>query len=221
MEEIINHFLDSISFDTTGLIPQGQKNGVRVWQTPDGDGVGLYLFPVPPDILADINSLESLSSFYGNQLAAASVTGILIDTIDIDGCRFIKMVVRVPQQPLGMSYLGSLTLPFRDFSFVIKMQCAERGVTGMRESLIADELLSKGEIKIAKSGKFDGWEQDLSSNTSLPWKINRAEAPEYDILFPTHPLSILRRTLAQIESSIRITSDMKLEPKFTFPNNAG
>jgi len=219
--EMLNYVLDSISFDTTGLIPQGVKNGVRVWQTPDGDGVGLYFFPVPPDILADINSLESLSSFYGNQLVAVNVTGILIDTMDIDGCRFIKMIARVPQQPLGTGYLGSLTLPFRDFSFVIKMQCTERGTTGMRESIIADELLGKGEIKIDKSGGFEGWEKSLDSNASSRWKINKAEAPEYDIRFPNHPLSILRRTLAQIESSIRITSDMKMEPKFTFPNNAG
>ena len=219
MEEVINHLLDSISFDTTGLIPQGTKNGVRVWQTPDGDGVGLYFFPMPPDIKADVNSLSSVSSFYGTQLSTANLTGILINTIDLDGCRFIKMIIRMPQQPHGIGYLGSLTLPFKDFSFVIKMQCAERGVTGMRESLIVDELLGRGEIKLDKSGKFEDWEHSLDLNASSPWKISKAEAPEYDVRFPNHPLSILRRTLGQIESSIRITSDMKLESKFSFPNN--
>ena len=213
--------LDSVTFDTTGLIPQGDKNGVRVWQTPDGDGVGLYYFPLPPDIEAEINSLSSVSSFYGIQIAAANITGILIDALEIDACRVIKMIVRVPQQPLGITYVGSFTFPFRDFSFVVKMQCAERGLTGMRESLIMDELLGNGEIKIDKLGKIEGWEKSLDSVASPAWKINKAEAIEYDVKFPNHPLAILRRTLSQIERSIKVSSDVKREPKFSYPKNGG
>jgi hypothetical protein len=210
--------LDSITFDTTGLIPQGDKNGVRVWQTPDGDGVGIYYFPIPPDILADINSLESVSSFYGNMIAEAkNITGISIGSVDIDGCKFVKMIIKVPQQPFGMSYIGSLTLPFRDFSFVVKMQCAERETTGIRESIVTDELLGKGEIKIDKSGKFEGWEMPSVATHSAVWKTNRAEAIEYDVRFPNHTLSILRRTSNQIEESIKVSDDVKREPRFSYP----
>ena len=213
--------LDSITFDTTDLIPQGDKNGVRVWLTPDGDGVGLYYFPMPPDIVADVNSLSSVSSFYGRQIATARITGILIDTMEIDECRVIKMIVRVPQQPSGITYVGSFTLPFRDFSFVVKMQCAERGLTGMRKSLIMDEFLGNGEIKIDKSDKIDGWEKTLDSVDSSSWKINKAEAIEYDVKFPNHPLSILRHTFSQIEKSLKVSDDVKQEPRFTYPKNDG
>jgi len=210
--------LDSITFDTTGLIPQGDKNGVRVWQAPSGDGVGIYFFPIPPDILADINSPEFLSVFYGKMIAEAkNITGISIGSMEIDGCKFVKMIIKVPQQPFGMSYIGSLTLPFKNFSFVVKMQCAERGTTGMRESFVVDELIKKGEIKIDKSGKFEGWEKPSVSSPLEVWKINRAEAVEYDEQFPNHPLSILRRTLSQIEKSIKVSEDVKREPKFSFP----
>jgi hypothetical protein len=214
--------LDSITFDTTGLIPQGDKNGVRVWQTPEGEGVGIYYFPIPPDILADINSLESVSSFYGIMIAEAkNVTGISIGSVDIDDCKFVKMIIKVHQQPFGMSYIGSLTLPFRDFSFVVKMQCVEHGTTGMRESIVADELLGKGEIKIDKSGKLEGWEMPLVSPQSKVWKMNKAEAVEYDVRFPNHPLSILRRTFDQIEKSLKVSDDVKREPKFSYPKNGG
>jgi hypothetical protein len=40
----------------------------------------------------------------------------------------------------GVTYLGSLTIPFRDFSFVIKVQCWEEGITGLREALLFDEM---------------------------------------------------------------------------------
>jgi len=33
------------------------------------------------------------------------------------------MVLKIPRQPHGITYLGSLTIPFAEFSFVIKMQC--------------------------------------------------------------------------------------------------
>jgi hypothetical protein len=214
--------LDSITFDTTGLIPQGDINGVRVWLTSDGDSVSLYYFPMVPDILADINSLESVSTFYGNMIAEAkNITGISIGTMDIDSCKFVKMIIKAPQQPSGMSYLGSLTLPFRDFSFVVKMQCSERGLTGMRESLIVDELLEKGEIRIDKSGKFEGWARTSVLPHSASWIINKAEAVEYDGRFPNHPLSILRRTFDQIESSIKVSEEVKKEPKFSYPKNGG
>ncbi|HEX5941576.1 MAG TPA: hypothetical protein VFY66_04830 [Anaerolineales bacterium] len=214
--------LDSITFDTTGLIPQSDINGVRVWHTPEGDGLGLYYFPIPPDILADINSLTSIGSFYGNQIAAANLTGISINTLDIDECKFIKMIIRVPQQPSGMMYIGSLTLPFRDFSFVVKMQCSERGITGMRESLILNELLDNDEVEFNnKSDEFEGWELPLDTVDSPYWKINRAETVEYDARFPNHPLSILRRTFDQIEKSIKVSDDVKREPRFSYPKNGG
>ena len=212
--------LDSITFDTTGLIPQGDKNGVRVWQTPDGDGIGLYYFPIPPDISADINSLESVSAFYGKMIAEAkNIIGISIGTMDLDDCRFVKMIIKVPQQPFGMSYIGSLTLPFRDFSFVVKMQCEERGPTGIRESIIMDELLGRGEVKIDKSGRMEGWQKPLDTIASPPWKIDKAEAVEYDLRFPKHPLSILRRTFNQIEKSIKVSEDVRREPRFSYVND--
>ena len=209
--------LDSITFDTTGLSPLGDNNNARRWQTQNGDGVGIYYFPIPPDILADINSSESLSVFYGKMIAEAkNITGISIGSMEIDGCKFVKMIIKVLQQPFGMSYIGSLTLPFKNFNLVVKTQCAERGTTGIRESFVVDELMKKGEIKIDKSGKFEGWERPSVSSPLEVWKINRAEAIEYDEQFPNHPLSILRRTLSQIEKSIKVSDDIKKEPKFSY-----
>jgi hypothetical protein len=149
------------------------------------------------------------------------MVGILIDTMEADGCRVLRMILRVPQQPSGMAYVGSLTLPFRDFSFVVKVQCAECGTTGIRESLIMDELLGNGEVRIHETGKIEGWEKPLDSVASPSWRINKAEAIEYDVRFPHHPLSILRRTLGQIEGSIRVADDVKREPRFSYPRDGG
>jgi hypothetical protein len=210
--------IESVTFDTTSLRHQGDENGVRVWYAPSGDGIGLYYFPIKPDIPTDINSLTSVRSVYGKQIAAANAAVISIDTLDIDQCKSIKLIIKVPQEPSGVVYLGSLTLPFKDFSFVIKMQCSERGLTGMREAIIMDELLKKGEVKADSSGKISGWLQEpYNSNISSTSIMNKAELDEYDFRFPEHPLSILRHTLRQVESSIRISEETKRKPKFSKP----
>jgi hypothetical protein len=43
--------LDAVHFDTTGYAAQGepQPGKVLVWHTPEGDGLGVYFFPVRPD----------------------------------------------------------------------------------------------------------------------------------------------------------------------------
>ena len=39
-------------------------------------------------------------------------------------------------------------MPFRDCSFVLKIQCEERGVTGVREAVLLDEKLGSGEVHL-------------------------------------------------------------------------
>jgi hypothetical protein len=58
--------LDAVRFDDTGYAFQGepQPGKVRVWHTPDGDGLGVYFFSVPPDLPANAGSPEELAKFY-------------------------------------------------------------------------------------------------------------------------------------------------------------
>src|SRR5690242_19704616 len=44
--------LDSVRFDASGYEAKGdpQPGRQRVWWSPDGDGVGLYVFTIPPDL---------------------------------------------------------------------------------------------------------------------------------------------------------------------------
>lgn len=48
---------------------------------------------------------------------------------------------------------------------------------------------------------------------------NISERPEYDSLFPNHPLSHARHVLDHLQRTIRIDSSVKQLPKFTFDPN--
>jgi hypothetical protein len=52
-----------------------------------------------------------------------------------------------------MTYVGSLTIPFLDFSFVIKVQCEEKGATGIREAVLLDRRLESGEMPSPSDGR--------------------------------------------------------------------
>ena len=133
---------DSVTFNTAGFELAGDEDGVRVWHTSDADPVGLYYFPIPPDIEADLDSIEELQdSFAARAAATGQSAAIEVDPVVVDDCPSIRTIVRVRQQPSGVAYVGSFTLPFRDFSFVGKAQCLEHGVTGIRETVLAAERL--------------------------------------------------------------------------------
>ena len=62
----------------------------------------------------------------------------------------IKTIFKFPQDPTGMTYLGSYTIPFKKYSYVIKIQAPELGVTGMRDSIIAAKFLATNEYSMTE-----------------------------------------------------------------------
>ncbi len=46
------------TFDETGFERQGERDGLQLWYTPDGDALGLYHFRIRPDIGAAIDASQ-------------------------------------------------------------------------------------------------------------------------------------------------------------------
>jgi hypothetical protein len=198
--------LDAIRFDTTGYAARGepQRGKVRVWHTPQGDGLGLYFFPVPPDLPAKAASVEELVAFYRRLLGDSGGKLVEVAVITAGGCPAVRTILSVPQQPSGRTYVGSLTVPFREFSFVIKCQCSEAGPTGLKEALLFDRSQAANEPEQLEGGRFDipGWDPD---------------AERYDAEFPDHPVARARRALAQVAGSLMVAADVRELPGFTLP----
>src|SRR5262245_40724545 len=114
--------LDSVTFDLPGLVLQGDLDGVRNWSTAQGDSISLNDFRIATDIEGDIRSTTSVRNFYRTGVVTSGAAIIEVDTPEIDRCLAIRVIIKVPQQPHGITYLGSVTLPFRDFSYVLKIQ---------------------------------------------------------------------------------------------------
>jgi hypothetical protein len=200
--------LNYITFNTDDFELQGDKENVRVWYSKFGDGVGLYYFAIPPDIQADLESIDDVRARYRNVAHESGLGMIQVDTITVDDFKAVKTIFKMPQEPTGMTYIGSITVPFRDFSYVLKVQCEERGITGVRDTAIA----MKESI-----GFFEKWSQDpYDASIKSPFMRNRAEVEEYDVMFPDHPLSRARALLNHIQATLQIADEIKTEPRFTY-----
>jgi hypothetical protein len=210
--------LDSVRFDTAGLRFQGEREQMQVWYTPAGDGIGLYYFPLKPDIGASLQSLDSVRDFYRSTATASGAAIIEVDIVSADGCLAVRQIIKVPQQPHGMTYLGSITLPFQDFSFVLKVQCQERGVTGVRDTMVMHEALSDGRVRIAPEPReLRGWMQDPYDPTLREgFHRNLSESEDYDARFPDHPLSRLRPLLARLQHTVRIETEVRGAHPYSF-----
>jgi hypothetical protein len=201
--------LDAICFDTTGYASQGepQPGKVRIWHTPEGDGLGVYFFTVPPDLPANASSVDELTAVYGRLLGEAGGNLVEVSVVIANSCSAVRTILSVPQQPSGRTYVGSLTLPFRDFSFVIKCQCAEGGPTGLKEALLFDRSRAANEPMQIEGEQFyfADWNPDN---------------PKYDVEFPNHPVARARRVLNHVIRTLVVASDVRKLPRFALPQNS-
>jgi hypothetical protein len=213
---------DSVQFDNRVYTLLGNINGPRVWHTEEGDVISLYYCNKPPEIPADIHRPNDLRAAYGKSLHADGFGLVDIETPLVDGLVIIRMVYKSPQQPSGMTYFGTLTIPLRDFSYILKVQCAEQGETGLREAYVRDTLITSGEIDLALAtvGSIPGWiENARNTEASTLLMRNRSEDDKYDSAFPDHPLSRLRTILGQIQQSLTVADCIKQAVPYVYKKN--
>ena len=178
---------------------------MRLWETPDRDAVSLH-FGMSPD-LPVANTVDEISAMYASGLSGVRGRVIECTISEFAGCDAVRLLLKVPQKPSGMMYQAAVTVPFRDFSFVVKIQCPEFGTTGLREAILFEKRMQAGEKPdVDMPGEpFVGWNPD---------------APEHDASFPAHPVSRLRRLLKGVESSAALDEEIRQLPKFRLPGGA-
>jgi hypothetical protein len=208
---------ESLRFDIRGLRMTNTGSALREWTTANGDTIGVHFIDGPPDIAADLGDLAAVRSFYRERAIADGFGLIEADTLRVAGCAAIRVVLKMPQQPTGMSYLASLTVPFREFGFVVSVRCIGRGTTGMRESSILNLALANGEVTPSEHGDMLGWARDPYGDTARSAVLwNLSDARTHDARFPDHALSRARGLLDRVEATLRIDDRVRAAPAFVY-----
>lgn len=209
--------LASIELDPIGWSPSETTATTRSWSNESGDLLSLHWFQTPPDIGARLGDLAALRAFFRTMVLKNGGGIVSVDVTEVAGVPAVSAVVKVPQEPRGTTYLASLTLPRRDFSFVIKVQCQESVDVGARESALYGRFLVGPAFDPARP--LVGWEADPYEPTRRDRVMrNGSEAEEFDAQFPSHPLSRARRALASLTRSLRVRDEIARSPAFFGPD---
>lgn len=196
-----------VSLAGENLSYEGDGGGHRVWRFTDGDTVGIFFFNLKPDLPQSREMAQFLSEYEvrintgGALLVECSVSGVR-------GFQVLRTIVKVPQKPHGMTYLGAFTLPFTRFSYVIKAQCEESGITGAREAALFIDGYRAGTVTI---------DPESANPITGSWNPDSAE---FDERFPQHPISRLRRHLEEIPRCLRLDDRLLAHERFELPNTA-
>jgi hypothetical protein len=207
--------LDDVAFDCSTLLLRAETPGTRRWSTQAGDILSLHHCPFRPVLEGSPVSLDRLRAYY-RRLAEPEAGLVEVEAPVVDRKVIaVRTILKAVQLPLGRFYVAALTLPFRDFSYVLEVRCDERGWTGVREATILDRLLKSGEVTIDDStGELRGWADDPYNHTcSGPLVRNRSERAEYDAEFEDHPLTRARRTIASLERTLQLSSRVRCSPR--------
>ena len=193
---------DTISFDTFDWERQPDEDGDRVWF---GDGtifiiLSEHFFALPPDLPG--TDVDLLRSSYETWMADIEEgddgrTGRLVElNVDPNG-PVVRVVVRIPV-PDRYLFVGSLTIPLAECSWVVKVQAVEGSITGLREALAADRALKEGGLHSFQDleGVFDPYDR------------------QWDDIAPGDPLTAVRHYLDRLEASLQFDSAFSTQKPF-------
>ncbi len=206
--------IDAITIPDFGWESRKDEAGVKLWVNPERPiALSLNFFDQKPDIPPLANS-DGLRSFY-RALSLQAHGGIIeVAPIDLQGYAAVKTVLKIPQEQKGTTYLVSLTIPFRDCSFVVKVQAMEVDTTNMRGTIVLDQLMETGLVKLTDQG-LQGWNMDpYDPHFNEGRLMNLSERPEYDAQFHEHPLSMARMHMGLILAEMRFAATLEKVTRF-------
>ncbi len=203
---IFEPLLEHLEFDTVGLRFHSETNrALKIWTNPEADVITLNLFRSKPDITVTLSNLEGLRNMYREQVSTAKGGLIEVSTLELSGVPSIKTIFKLPQKMTGVSYVASITIPFKDFSFVLKITTQERGLGGTRETRILEQRRLAMLEKKDSRDVLEGWNSDpYDPGFKSELLMTFAENEIFDTDFPDHPISRARFWIAKFSETLKL-----------------
>jgi hypothetical protein len=181
----------------------GDKGNVRLWVDPEDSAItvsSLGAHQVTSRVATPGWSLQHWARFFARDTAGGLIEAEHVDLPFGPGLRFIFKTLELP----AYMYHGQLVFAKNDVDIFISIVCKELGTTGVREAVITSELLSQGRLDLkeyerafARDPYDPGYEGvDRSALRFM------SDDPIYDIRFPDHPLSKVRRLLGALPGAM-------------------
>ncbi len=207
--------INAMSFPSFDWNIKKEDSAIRQWLNKEQTlALSINYFEQKPDI-PSITNIDIIRSYYRDQISKVNGGLIQVDIVEIQNRKAIKTIFKMPQKPTGIVYLASLTIPFKNCSYVIKIQAPEIGITGIRDAFLADKLMSEVNLLSGVSAS-DNWSSDpYDKDYKKGTLMNKSEKAMYDSQFEDHPLTVARKRISEIEKNIEFNSKLLKMKKFS------
>lgn len=201
----------SIKFDTDGWLPGKATARSMRWSDRDGDTLSFLIETQVTRHQALPRDLGALRAFYRAEAADNGGSIVSVDAVRAGQLPVVRVIRKYERRP-AYAYDGRLIVPLRDATCTITMTSIERGVTGTRDATVTACLAERGELEIEYAedkrgapGKVKGWFQDPYDSAWTGHSLySMSDDDRLDTLFPKHPLSKIRNSLAVIQETLSV-----------------
>jgi hypothetical protein len=196
-------FVQSIktaSMTLPGWREEAAEPDMRVWRDAAGSVLSLTAVGDLSAFSSDLDQVRASS----RRLAESRGAGLVEATTGDCASGSYGLTIYKRSQGTGFIFTGMLWMRVGSYWLVWTTVDGERGMTGVREAVVAARLAEAGELTIEQfetSWAADPYEPSYSG---VERKVLRyvSDADVYDELFPDHPLSRVRRVLRDLPSSV-------------------
>ncbi len=152
--------------------------------------------------IGDLNALRISCRGFANERGGGLITCELAEKM---GIPLIRVLEKIPMQPHGMAYEGTIYVAGKISTIIFRIVCMERGMTGMRDTVVLSTCFGQGLVDIdPETNAMTGWTKDpYDPGGNYPAMPNLSEDEKYDIQFPDHPLSRCRALMRKLEASLQ------------------
>lgn len=208
--------IEAIQCDTSEWTLEESSERQKCWITDSQDAVVLDYFPFPTDLPCNTNDIQDIRRHFRDMVDAQGGAILSVDLQTLQGIEISRNVFkfRFPQPgSMSMIYLGSLMIPFKNFSYVFRTESFERGDPGTREAAVA--ILEKPK-KNKITSKLEISTPDMLFHRFASSQIEAlpSDNEKYDEAFPNHPLSKVRRFLTHIGETLSISPTIRQDLLF-------
>lgn len=177
-------------FQRMNTLPEDPANSIAYGKQTQSSTMFVMMYPIS----------NQAAMPYGNEkVVVDGIHGVLSETQGLvevksgstkNQKRYIYSIVKTKLNPSGMQYVLTMHIDMNNHAINIQSYFDEVGMTGLRDATIMNKMISEGKIT---PPNMDGWFKDpYDENYRRGLLRNESEKPEYDAMFPQHPLSEMR-----------------------------
>src|SRR5262252_6743477 len=138
----------AIRFDTDGWDFVASLDEGLEWRDDLGNQLRVSFLPRPAEHVGEPSDIKALRAFWRRETDAREGAIVEVEYINIAGIRCLKAITKYERRP-SYDYEGTITIPLGNWHFAIVMKATEHGTTGVREAVVANELVRTGELDLS------------------------------------------------------------------------